>query len=82
MVMAESLLLSAIGTAFGILAGVWLGYALVDAMRTVGWPMPYFFPWAGILLTIAVGLGFGVLAAYIPARSAARLNVVDALHFE
>jgi putative ABC transport system permease protein len=82
MVMAESLLLSAIGTAFGILAGVWLGYALVEAMSTIGWPMPYFFPWAGILLTIAVGLGFGVLAAYIPARSAARLNVVDALHFE
>jgi ABC-type antimicrobial peptide transport system permease subunit len=29
-----------------------------------------------------VGLGFGVLAAYVPARNAARLNVVDALHFE
>jgi len=82
MVMAESLLLSAIGTALGIVAGVWLGYALVEATISVGWPMPYFFPWAGILLTIAVGLGFGVLAAYIPARSAARLNVVDALHFE
>jgi putative ABC transport system permease protein len=82
MVMAESLLLSAIGTALGIVAGVWLGYALVEATVSVGWPMPYFFPWAGILLTVAVGLGFGVLAAFIPARSAARLNVVDALHFE
>ena len=82
MVMAESLLLSALGTALGIIAGVWLGYALVDATRSVGWPMPYFFPWSGILLTIAVGLGFGVLAAYVPARNAARLNVVDALHFE
>jgi putative ABC transport system permease protein len=82
MVMAESLLLSAIGTALGIVAGIWLGYALVQATVSVGWPMPYFFPWAGILLTIAVGLGFGVLAAMIPARSAARLNVVDALHFE
>jgi len=82
MVMAESLLLSAIGTALGIVSGVWLGYALVEATVSVGWPMPYFFPWAGILLTIAVGLGFGVLAAYVPARNAARLNVVDALHFE
>jgi putative ABC transport system permease protein len=82
MVMAESLLLSAIGTALGIIAGVWLGYALVQVTASIGWPMPYFFPWAGILLTIAVGLGFGVLAAYVPARSAARLNVVDALHFE
>lgn len=82
MVMAESLLLSAIGTALGIIAGVWLGYALVGAMDSAGFPMPYHFPWAGILLTIAVGLGFGVLAALIPARSAARLDVVEALHFE
>jgi len=82
MVMAESLLLSAIGTALGIVSGVWLGYALVEATVSVGWPMPYFFPWSGILLTIAVGLGFGVLASYVPARSAARLNVVDAMHFE
>jgi putative ABC transport system permease protein len=82
MVMAESLLLSAIGTAFGIAAGLFLGYALVLAMSTVGWPMPYFFPWGGILATIVIGMTFGVLAALTPARNAARLNVVDALHFE
>jgi putative ABC transport system permease protein len=82
MVMAESLLLSAIGTAFGIIAGLFLGYALVLAMSTVGWPMPYFFPWVGILATIIIGMTFGVLAALTPARNAARLNVVDALHFE
>jgi putative ABC transport system permease protein len=82
MVMAESLLLSAIGTAFGIVAGLFLGYALVLAMSSVGWPMPYFFPWGGILATIVIGMTFGVLAALTPARNAARLNVVDALHFE
>jgi putative ABC transport system permease protein len=82
MVMAESLLLSAIGTAFGIVAGLFLGYALVLAMSTVGWPMPYFFPWGGILATVVIGMSFGVLAALTPARNAARLNVVDALHFE
>jgi len=82
MVMAESLLLSAIGTAFGIVSGLWLGYALVLSMGSIGWPMPYFFPWGGILATIVIGLGFGVLAAMIPAHSAAKLNVVDALHFE
>ena len=82
MVMAESLLLTAIGTSFAILSGVWLGYALVVAMNSYGWPMPFDFPFAGILVTIAVGLGFGVLAALIPARSAARLNIVDALHYE
>jgi putative ABC transport system permease protein len=82
MVMAESLLLSIIGTAFGVIAGVVLGYALVLSMSTIGWPMPYFFPWDGVIATIVVGITFGVLAAIVPARSASRLNVVDALHFE
>jgi putative ABC transport system permease protein len=82
MVMAESLLLSVIGIAFGIIAGLWLGYALVVAMGAVGWVMPYVFPWGGIIATVVVGLVFGVLAALIPARSASRLDVVEALHFE
>lgn len=82
MVIAESMLLSVIGTAFGVVAGLWLGYALVVAMGAIGWPMPYAFPWAGIAATIVVGLTFGVFAALIPARSAAKLDVVEALHFE
>lgn len=82
MVVAESLLLSVIGTMFGVIAGIWLGYALVQAMKNVGWPMPYAFPYGGVLLTIVVGIVFGVLAALIPARSAARLDVVAALHHE
>lgn len=82
MVMAESLLLSVIGTAFGAVAGLWLGYALVVAMSAVGWQMPYAFPWSGLLATVVVGITFGVLAAIGPARSAARLDVVAALHQE
>lgn len=82
MVLAESLLLSIIGTAFGVLAGVWLGYALIVAMSGLGWPMPYDFPWGGVVATLVVGITFGVLAALGPARSAARLDVVQALRHE
>jgi putative ABC transport system permease protein len=82
MVMAESLLLSVIGTVFGAVAGLWLGYALVAAMGAAGWQMPYSFPWSGLLATVVVGITFGVLAAIGPARSAARLDVVAALHQE
>lgn len=82
MVMAESLLLSVIGTVFGAIAGLWLGYALVTAMSAVGWQMPYAFPWSGLLATVVVGITFGVLAALGPARSAAKLDVVAALHQE
>ncbi len=82
MVMAESLLLSVIGTGFGAVAGLWLGYALVAAMGAVGWQMPYAFPWTGLVATVVVGITFGVLAALGPARSASRLDVVAALHQE
>ena len=82
MVLAESLLLTLIGIAFGVLSGLWLGYALIVAMSNVGWEMPWAFPFDGVVVTIVVGLVFGVLAAVAPARAAAKLDVVEALHHE
>ena len=49
------------------------------ALRTNGYPMGYTFPFGGLILAIAVGLLFGVLAALLPARQAARMNIVRAL---
>jgi len=37
---------------------------------------------AGIAAAIVIGLAFGALAAIIPARQAARLEIVEALHYE
>lgn len=82
MIIAEGLLLSATGAGFGILAGVWLGYVIVGAMNVGGFIFEYRFPYAGILLTTAIGLVLGVLAALLPARHAARLDIVTALRYE
>ncbi len=82
MVVAESLLLGALGTAFGILAGLWLGYVLVAGMNVSGFVIPYYFPYTGILVALAVGLLIGVGAALLPARRAARLDIVAALRYE
>jgi len=81
MVIAEALLLAAIGTAFGILGGLYLGYVIVVAMTGI-FPLGYVFPVTGILTAIAIGLLFGVFAAFIPARQASRMNVVEALRYE
>jgi len=82
-ILAESLLLAAAGTAYGILAGLWLGYVLVGAMETSYFSfLSYFFPYGAILATVAVGLLFGVVGALLPARQAARLDVVKALQYE
>jgi len=80
-VVVEALLLAAIGTAFGILGGLYLGYVLVTGIKIM-FPMGYFFPLSGILAAVAFGLLFGVLAAVIPARQAARLEIVQALRYE
>jgi len=81
-VLAEALILAAIGTAFGLLSGVYLGYMAINAFSAFGFPMDYSFSVDGILLATAAGLLFGALAALIPARQAARLEVVQALRYE
>jgi putative ABC transport system permease protein len=82
MVLAEALLMAVFGTAFGLIAGLYLGYLWVGAMAFVGFPVAYSFPTIGILSAIAIGLIFGALAAIIPSRQAARLEIVQALRYE
>jgi putative ABC transport system permease protein len=81
MITAEALLLAAVGTSFGLLSGLYLGYVIVQALGSLI-PMQYSFPLAGILAAIAIGLLFGALAAVIPTRQASRLQVVEALRYE
>jgi putative ABC transport system permease protein len=81
-ILAEAIILAAIGTAFGVLSGLYLGYMAVQALGAAGFPIDYLFPNWGLLLAIAAGLIFGVLAAIIPARQATRLQIVQALRYE
>ncbi|MCJ7696298.1 MAG: FtsX-like permease family protein [Anaerolineaceae bacterium] len=81
MITVEALLLSSVGTLFGIIAGVYLGYMLVKALAVM-FPVVYVFPFIGIFIAILVGITFGALAAIIPARQASRLQVIEALRYE
>jgi putative ABC transport system permease protein len=82
-ILTEALLLAALGTAFGLLGGLYLGYVIVLGMSASGiLPVEYSFPLAGVLLAIAVGLIFGVIAALLPARQAAQMNIIRALRYE
>lgn len=83
MVVAEALLLAAIGTAFGLLSGLYLSYLMVAGMSASGvFRMAYSFPLASILAASAAGLIFGVLAALFPARQAAQMEIIKALRYE
>lgn len=81
-ILAEAIILAALGTGFGILAGLYLGYMGVEAMKAAGYPMEYVFPTAGVLIAVAAGILFGALAAIIPARQASHLEIVQALRYE
>jgi putative ABC transport system permease protein len=81
-ILTEALILSGIGTVFGILSGLYLGNMAIIAMGSLGFPTQFVFPLTGILLGIAAGIVFGILAAIIPARQATRLQVVEALRYE
>jgi putative ABC transport system permease protein len=83
MIVAEALLLAAIGTAFGILGGLYLSYLMVAGLSASGvFRMEYSFPLASILAATAAGLIFGVLAALLPARQASRMEIIKALRYE
>ncbi|MBA4370289.1 MAG: hypothetical protein C0418_01770 [Coriobacteriaceae bacterium] len=82
MVVAEALLLGAVGIVFGVAGGIALGWALVYAMNSTGFVVPYYFPWGGIVTAVIAGFAFALLASVVPARTAAKLDVVTALHWE
>jgi putative ABC transport system permease protein len=81
-VLAEALILAALGTVFGVLAGLYLGYMGVEIMKVAGYPMDYIFPTTGVLIALAAGVSLGILASIIPARQASRLEIVQALRYE
>jgi len=82
MVIAEALLLAGIGTLFGLAAGLYLSYASMFALSAGGYPLVYSFPLGGLVAAIVIGLSFGALAALLPARQAAGLEIVRALQYE
>jgi macrolide transport system ATP-binding/permease protein len=75
--LVESVLLSVTGGAAGIVVGVLVSFVVSILAH---WPIQVSIPavLGGFLFSAAVGIFFG----YYPARKAANLNPIDALHYE
>ncbi|MDP1916488.1 MAG: ABC transporter permease [Myxococcales bacterium] len=82
LVLAESLLLASVGALAGIVVGLWLGFISVRAMEAYGMLATFRVPVSGVVTMVVIALGFGALAAVLPARHAARLKIVSALRHE
>ena len=77
----EAVIVSVFGSMLGIVMGLALGTATAVAV-----PGSFFskiaIPWIQIAFFLVIGAAIGVVAAYFPARRAAKLNVLDAIAHE
>jgi putative ABC transport system permease protein len=77
----ESVITAVLGTVQGIIVGLLLAYAVILALRDEGLGS-YTIPWAALGLVLGLAVLAGVVAAWWPARRAARLDVLDAISYE
>ena len=79
MIRWEAIIVALIGAIVGLVLGVFLGAVSVSSI-------PEFkalaIPWTSMIVFLVVAALFGVLAAILPARRAARLNILEAIQYE
>jgi putative ABC transport system permease protein len=73
----ESVLVALLGTTTGLAVGLFFGWALVQAMSDDGIELTI--PTGQLLVITALAALAGVLAAVLPARRAARMDVLEAV---
>jgi putative ABC transport system permease protein len=79
----ESLLISVAGTLAGILAGVVIAVVWVMSMRATAFTnLSLHLPLGTLAVIALLGVVIGIVAAILPARRAARLDPLTALHYE
>ena len=78
MIRSEALIIAALGSSLGVVMAVFLGWALVGALRHLG-VTELVLPWGHLLGLVALACGAGLLAAVLPARKAARAEILPAV---
>ncbi|MBI5310781.1 MAG: FtsX-like permease family protein [Actinobacteria bacterium] len=81
-IIQESLLLTSAGAVLGLIVGMALGYAFVKGIDASSGGVG-FHPPVGVIFAVALlAVIFGVIAALLPARRAAKMNVIEAVSYE
>ncbi len=81
MVRWEAVIIALLGAVLGLVIGAGMGTAVVRALASQGLSK-LSFPATQLLAYVVAAFVIGVLAAVLPARRAARLNVLDAIAME
>ena len=80
MIRYESIVTSLMGAALGIAVGTFLAALVTHALSSQG--IAFGFPFLQVVYFVLAAILIGILAAVLPARRAARLNVLEALQYE
>jgi putative ABC transport system permease protein len=80
----EAGLLGVAGAILGIPAGLIMGHVFVEVVgvQATGWILPPTYPWMIAIAGSLVSIAFASLGGLLPARRAARLDVVEAIGYE
>ncbi len=78
MIRHESVTTALIGAALGIVLGLVLGGLLAVRVKEI----VFVLPWQQLIIFTIAAIVVGILAAIFPARRAAKLNPLEALHYE
>ncbi len=76
----ESVITSIIGGILGTVLGVLFAYVVSTRLASQG--ITFSVPWGQLVVFLIVAGFVGVIAAVLPARRAARVNILEAIHYE
>jgi putative ABC transport system permease protein len=80
MIRYESIATALMGAVLGMAVGLFLGALVTHALKSSG--IGFAIPWTQLFFFVLASIVVGILAAVIPARRAAGLNVLQALQYE
>jgi len=84
MVLLEAVAISIVGVMVGALAAVFNIQFMSHTVSTVlaGYDVPFYFPWVLVLCTLPAVAAVSLLAAWLPARHAMQMSVIEAIGYE
>jgi putative ABC transport system permease protein len=82
LIIDEGIVISLIGCLIGVALGSLLGYLFVKGSGAGGFEIDFYYPKLPALAALLSGLFIGIFAGLLPARSAARKGIVEAVQYE